>query len=138
MKGCVGLNENLYVLQDIKNYWIHDVISYRSDGSYCRWIIFERYQIMPDIIDNSKEEKQQKKADKRYERVLSDVRRVCQLPEGRRTLRKIMEDGAPFRDAYSGEVNSTMYNLGRQSVSRNVLNTILDSDPKLLPLIETL
>lgn len=88
-----------------------------------------------ELIDNSKEEKKQKKADKKYERVLSDVRRVCQLPEGRRTLRMIMEDGAPFRDGYTGETNSTMYNLGRQAVSRNVLNVILDADPRLLPLI---
>ncbi len=87
------------------------------------------------IVDTSKEDNKQKKADKKYERVLSDIREVCLKPSGRRTLRRIMEDGAPFRDSYTGEVNSTMYNLGRQAISRNVLNTILDADPKLLPMI---
>lgn len=85
---------------------------------------------MSDIVDNSKEEAKHKKLDKKRERELSDIRRVLQLPEGRRLYWKIMEKGGAFKDAYAGnDTNWTNYNLGRQSISRDFLNDLLEAKP---------
>lgn len=88
---------------------------------------------MSDIVDNSKEEAKYKKLDKKRERELSDIRRVIQLPEGRRLYWRLMEKGGAFKDAYCGEyTNGTNYNLGRQSISRDFLNDLLEAKPEAL------
>lgn len=92
---------------------------------------------MSELIDNSKEEAKHKKLDKKRERELSDIRRVLQLPEGRRLYWRIMEKGGVFRDAYAGDSsNGTNYNLGRQSISRDFLNDLLEADSKILTQIQ--
>ena len=86
---------------------------------------------MAELIDTSQEEKKEKKADRRRERELSDIRRILQLPEGRRFLWRVLEKGRVFQDAYAGEsIHGTNYNLGRQSVSRDFLNDILEADSR--------
>ena len=86
-----------------------------------------------DLIDNSKEEKRLIKGDKKRERELSDIRRVLQLPEGRRFYWRIMEKGAVFHDVFAGtDTNGTNYNLGRQSISRDFLNDMLEAKPDAL------
>jgi hypothetical protein len=84
------------------------------------------------MIDN-KEERKIKRLDKRRERELSDIRRVIQTPEGRRFYWRMMEKGGVFRDAFCGEdIYTTNYNLGRQSLSRDFLNDLLEADPNAL------
>lgn len=78
------------------------------------------------------EQKRRKKAERKRERELSDIRFVLQKPEGRRFIWRVIEEGKVFLDAYTPESNSTYYNLGRQSVSRNFLNDVLDAKPDSL------
>lgn len=87
---------------------------------------------MSELVDNSKEEAKHKKLDKKRERELSDIRRILQLPEGRRLYWRMMEKGGAFKDAYATDTNGTMYNLGRQSISRDFLNDLLEAKPDTL------
>lgn len=85
---------------------------------------------MNDLIDNSKHEKKQKKNDRRRERELSDIRFILKSPEGRRFYWRLMEKGKIFHDIFCFEqTNSTNYNLGRQSISRDFLNDLLEAKP---------
>lgn len=90
-----------------------------------------------DLIDHSKEEAANKKLEKKRERQLSDIRRVLQLPEGRRLFWRVLEKGGVFRDAFANEnTNGTNYNLGRQSLSRDFLNDLLEAKPDALQQIQ--
>lgn len=83
---------------------------------------------MSELIDTSKEEEKLKKRNKRRERELSDIRRILQLPEGRRFYWRVLEKGGVFRDPYADtNTNGTNYNLGRQSISRDFLNDLLEA-----------
>lgn len=86
---------------------------------------------MSELVDNSKQEKVLKKADKRRERELSDIRFVLKSPEGRRFYWRLMEKGRVFHDVFCGDsTNGTNYNLGRQSISRDFLNDLLEAKPE--------
>lgn len=88
---------------------------------------------MSDIIDNSKEEAKHKKLDKKRERELSDIRFLVRTREGRRFIWKVLERGRVFVDPFAGDsTNGTHYNLGRQSISRDFLNDILEASPEAL------
>lgn len=86
-----------------------------------------------NLIDNSAEEKKQKRNDRRRERQLSDIRHVLKTPEGRRFYWRLMEEGRVFVDPFCFEqTNNTHYQLGRQSVSRTFLNDLLEAKPEAL------
>lgn len=83
------------------------------------------------LIDTSKQEKQLRKLTRRHERELSDIRAILMLPEGRRFYWKLMAAGSPFIDAFNSENSRlTDYALGRQSVSREFLNDLLEARPE--------
>jgi hypothetical protein len=89
---------------------------------------------MEDLtVDPTKIELDERKK-KRRERELSDIRKILQLPEGRRFYWRVIEEGAVFNDAFagSGYADQTMYNLGSQSVSRRFLNDLLFAKPEAL------
>lgn len=88
---------------------------------------------MKPLVDTSKDDAKIKKADRKRERELSDIRFILKSPEGRRLYWRIMEKGGVFRDGYAGtDTNGTNYNLGRQSISRDFLNDLLEADSKIL------
>lgn len=78
----------------------------------------------------TEEQKKQKKAERKRERELSDIRFVIKSPEGRRFYWRVMEEGGVFLDPYQPETNPTYYGLGRQSVSRKFLNELLEAKPE--------
>lgn len=85
---------------------------------------------MNDLIDNSKEEKKQKKSARRRDRELTDIRFVLQSPQGRRFYWRLMAEGRVFHDAFASEMtNRTNYNLGAQAISRTFLNDLLEASP---------
>ena len=84
------------------------------------------------LFDTSNDEKKQKKSDRRRERENSDLRFVLKSPEGRRFVWRYMEKGKAFQDPFCFEnTNSTHYNLGRQSISRDLLNDVLEAKPEV-------
>lgn len=88
---------------------------------------------MSDLINTDLEDKRQKKDKRRRERELSDIRFVLLSPEGRRFYWRIMAQGKIFLNPFSGEdTNTTNYNLGKQSLSRDFLNDLLEASPNSL------
>ena len=86
-----------------------------------------------ELIDSTKNDKDVKKQNRKRERELSDIRSILLKPEGRRFYWRIMEAGRMFQDASAGEnTNQTFHNLGRQSVSRDFLNDLMESKPEAL------
>lgn len=82
------------------------------------------------LINTSKEEKKVKKLDRRHEREMSDIRFILKSPEGRRFYHKILAKGKVFVDPFCNDnTNGTNYNLGRQSISRDFLNDLLEAKP---------
>lgn len=75
------------------------------------------------------EEKRKKKSERKRERELSDIRFILLRPEGRRFIWRVLEEGRVFHDAYTPDSNTTYYNLGRQSISRDFMNDILAASP---------
>lgn len=85
---------------------------------------------MTKLIDNTQHEKAQKKVDRRHEREMSDVRFLLTRPEGRRFIWKLMSKGRIFQEPFCNEnTNGTNYNLGRMSISRDVLNDVMEASP---------
>ena len=70
-----------------------------------------------DLINTKSDDIKQRKIKRRRERDLSDIRFIIKSPEGRRFFWGVMSEGGMFRDAFSGDIGLTNYNLGRQSVS---------------------
>lgn len=92
---------------------------------------------MNDLIDNSKEEKREKKSNRRRERELSDIRFILKRPEGRRFYWRLMSEGKVFLDPFCNDnTNGTNYNLGRQSISRTFLNDLLEAEPESYQLMQ--
>ena len=72
---------------------------------------------------------EEKKKNRRF-RELSDIREIVATPVGRRFFWRLLSMGGLFRDAFSGDsVNYTNYQLGRQSLSRDFLNELLEAKP---------
>lgn len=88
---------------------------------------------MPNpLIDTSKQEKILKKDERKRNRELSDIRFVLLSPEGRRFYWRVMEKGGVFRDAKTNDPHETYFQLGKQSISRDFLNDLLDAKPTAL------
>lgn len=89
------------------------------------------------MTEDTLEEKQKKKYERKQERRESDLRRIMQLPEGRRILRWIVvEKCGTMQDPWRMETNLTNYNLGRQSIGRDLLNDITKSKADAFSQIE--
>ena len=85
------------------------------------------------LIDTSKQDRQDKKSERKRKRELSDIRFVLKSPEGRRLYWRIMEMGQVFQNPFClDSTNGTNYNLGRQAISRNFLNDLLEACPDIL------
>lgn len=86
-----------------------------------------------DLLDNTVNEKIEKKNNRKRERELSDIRALLLKPEGRRFYWRVMESGKVFNDVFCGDsVNYTNYSLGKQAVSRLFLNDLMDAKPEAL------
>lgn len=87
-----------------------------------------------DILEDTLLKEINDRKRKKRERELSDIRRVLQLPEGRRLYWRMIEIGGVFTSAFAGAGNAelTAYNLGMQSVSRDFLNDLLAAKPEIL------
>lgn len=88
---------------------------------------------MSDLVQNTKQEKIDKRNKRKRERELSDIRAILLKPEGRRFYWRVMEAGAIFQNPSAGEnTNQTFHNLGRQSMSRDFLNDLMEAKPEAL------
>lgn len=85
-----------------------------------------------DLINTTRNDELEKRAKRKRERELSDIRFIVKSPEGRRFYWKLMEVGGVFLNPYGKDTNHTFYNLGRQSISRDFLNDLLEAKPEAL------
>lgn len=58
---------------------------------------------------------------------------VFALASGKRVLFWMLEQCAIYREAYTGESNSTNYQLGLQAAGRQLIGKLDDIDPQLYP-----
>lgn len=85
---------------------------------------------MSQLIDTTKHEKIQKKASRRRERELSDLRFMLLSKEGRRLVWRWIGKGRIFQEPFCNDnTNGTNYNLGRMSLSRDLLNDVMEAAP---------
>ncbi len=88
---------------------------------------------MSDLVSNGREYDRQEKDKKKRERELTDIRAILLTPAGRRFYWRILERGSIFHDAFCNDnTNGTNYNLGRQSLSRDFLNDLMEAKPEAL------
>lgn len=88
------------------------------------------FYFMSILTDTKKEEKREDKAGRKRRRELSDIRTVLKTPEGRRVIRKIMEEKCGLTTtSYTGETNSTMFNEGSRAVGTWLFKEIMKADP---------
>ena len=74
-----------------------------------------------EILDQKRLKREERKAERRK----SDIKKLIQLPEGRRILRWIIvEKCGTLQESFRMETNLTNYNLGRQSIGRDLLNDL--------------
>ncbi len=86
---------------------------------------------MPEeLIDTSKVEKQEDRANRKQERILSDIRFILVSKEGRRFIWKFLSDAGVFRRSYNGDSNGTLFNEGRRSIGLDLLNLLLEAKPE--------
>jgi len=84
---------------------------------------------MNELIDNSKQEKQQDKAQRRRERELADIRLILKSPEGRRFYWRVLESGRVYNTQFIESTNRTYFENGRKSVAGDFLSDLLDAKP---------
>lgn len=60
-------------------------------------------------------------------------RRTLSTVDGKRVLFWILEQCAIYRDAFTGEDNTTNYTLGRQASGRDLIARLDEIDPRLYP-----
>ena len=85
---------------------------------------------MAELIDTTKQDKQQDKAKRKRERELSDIRFILKSPEGRRFYWKLMSDARVFHSSFNGDTSGTMFNEGRRSIGLDILNDLLEAKPE--------
>ncbi|CAK0756543.1 conserved hypothetical protein [Gammaproteobacteria bacterium] len=88
---------------------------------------------MNDEIDiEAENKKQEQKAKRIRERVLSDLRAVLKNAEGRRVLWKLLSDSGVYRISFTGEAAGTNFNEGQRSIGLQLLRDIEDAKPESL------
>lgn len=83
------------------------------------------------LVDTTKQDKQQKKAERKRRRELADIREVLTTPSGRRFYWRVMTDCGVFQRSFTGEVNTTMFNEGRRSIGNWLFNELMDANPNM-------
>lgn len=85
-----------------------------------------------ELIDRSKQEKEEKDAKYFRDRWLADIRFIVKTKEGRRFYWGMMSKAGIFHEPFAGEnTNLTSYNLGRMSLGRDVLlKDLLEAKPE--------
>jgi hypothetical protein len=69
-------------------------------------------------------------ADRRRREDLADLQSVLRTAAGRRLIWRIIEEGSPLRNAYTGNSN-TFYNEGKQAFAKGIFSDILENYPTL-------
>lgn len=88
---------------------------------------------MNELTEKPMAIKTAKRESRKRERELTDIRSVLLTPQGRRFYWRVMESGAIFQDPFCGvDTNATNYRLGRQSISRDFLNDLMEASPDAL------
>jgi hypothetical protein len=64
-----------------------------------------------------------------------DLRKVLSTPEGQRLIWRLFEFSGIYRNAYSGNTNSTDYNCGMQAVGQFLLDEAIDANPQAVSAI---
>lgn len=84
-----------------------------------------------ELIDTTKQEKQEKKSKRKRDRELSDIRTILLTAEGRRFYWRLMSAGEIFQNAFCDDnARRTDYKLGRQAISRDFFNDLLEAKPQ--------
>lgn len=87
---------------------------------------------MDDLIDRSEEEVKKKTSELVHNRELSDLRHILLSAEGRRFIWKLMSASGIFLCSYKGgDRDETAFYEGRRSVGLQVLNDLLEANPKV-------
>jgi hypothetical protein len=85
---------------------------------------------MNELIDTSKQEKAEKKADRKRNRELSDIRFILKSPEGRRFYWRVMSTAGVFVRSYTGDTNSTMFNEGKRELGNFLFSELFEAKPE--------
>lgn len=80
------------------------------------------------LIDNNKVEKQQRKAESKRDRELSDIRFLLKFPEFRRFYYRLIGDGGLFSTIFHDE--NSGYLLGRRSLSLDFFRDLNEAKPE--------
>lgn len=78
------------------------------------------------MVNDLKKEEQREKNQINQER--DDLRKILALPEGKRFIWRLFEFSGIYRNAYSGDKNSTEFNCGMQSVGHYLLDEAIDAN----------
>lgn len=81
------------------------------------------------MIEEDREEKRKKSDELLRIRELSDIRKILSMVEGRRVYWRFMSRAGAFRTPYTGEINSTNFNCGQQSLGFFMFDELLEASP---------
>jgi hypothetical protein len=63
--------------------------------------------------------------------LLRDIAKVARSPEGKRVVLHLLEHARMFEDAFSGQTNETMYQLGQKGYGLWLMGELGEADRKL-------
>ena len=84
---------------------------------------------MENLIDDSKQKEAEKKAKRRRERDLGDIRKILSIPEGRRFYWKVLSAAGIFRTSWTGSTEQTLVNEGSRSIGLIFLSDLMEASP---------
>ncbi|EOD9553098.1 hypothetical protein ACJ7RV_002214 [Vibrio parahaemolyticus] len=89
-------------------------------------------QANDDFIDGELESTNElKKIEKDRKQYYLDMQSILELPHGKNVIWVLMEKFGAFRETFCGEsTHNSAYNQGRASCAREILNDVLEANPK--------
>ena len=81
------------------------------------------------LIDNSKQEKKNKKLEQRRIRELNDIKKVLSFVEGRRLLWRILGETGLYKSSFTGNSN-TFYLEGKRAIGLFLISEMMESRPE--------
>jgi hypothetical protein len=86
-------------------------------------------------IDDTNREAQ-REHEKRRARDIDDLQKTLKTPEGRRLIRRILEEAGIFRASFSQNSMLTAFNEGKRDVGLWLIRDIDESDPNMYAQIQ--
>jgi len=82
-----------------------------------------------DMLDMEERKKRIAEADKRLrERRKSDIKKILEMPEGRRFVWQVLSEAGVFRCSFSGD-QRTNFNEGKRDIGLFVFHAVMNANP---------